>query len=169
MPTLLKLPGQFRVKAGFHRHGIIPHPLPPGGVQRLLGVQVEVHIVHDHLHMALGLHVPAHNPKGPHRASVIPQQESGDNGVVAALARLEAVRVSGRKGKVVSPVLEGHAGAGNYYAGTEPHVIGLNIGHHIALFIGATQIDCAALGWNPPGIDLSGLSYFRRPPRAIGG
>ena len=40
-------------------------PLPARGVEGGLGVEAEVHQVHHHLHVSLGLHIAAHDPKGP--------------------------------------------------------------------------------------------------------
>ena len=39
------------VKAAFHGDRSIPHPLPAGRVQSLLGIHVEVDHIHDDLHM----------------------------------------------------------------------------------------------------------------------
>ena len=48
------------VKAAFHGDRSIPHPLPAGRVQGLLGIHVEVDHIHDDLYMSLGLHIAAH-------------------------------------------------------------------------------------------------------------
>src|SRR4051812_27509565 len=65
-------------------------PLPAGGVEALLGVHGVVYRVDDHLHVALGLHVTAHDAEGPDGLA-LPCEESGDDGVVGALAGLEGV------------------------------------------------------------------------------
>ena len=50
-----------------HRNAMVPHPLPARRIKCLLGIQMEVHVIHDHLEMALGLHVSAHDAERTYR------------------------------------------------------------------------------------------------------
>ena len=168
MAQALELAGHLHAEPGLHGDGIVPHPLPAGGVQGLLGVQVEVHVVHDHLDVALGLHVAAHDAEGTHGLAVL-HQEAGNDGVVAALAGLEGVGVLLIQGEVVATVLEGDAGTAHHHAGAEAHVVGLNEGDHVALPVGTAEVDGAAFWGNGVGVDLGGGPDLSGPLGAVGG
>ena len=90
----LELPGHLHGKPGLHSDSIVPHPLPARGIESLLGVQVEVHVVHDHLDVTLGLHIAPHDSEGAYRPAVL-EKEAGNDGVIAPLAGLEGIGVLG--------------------------------------------------------------------------
>ena len=66
-----QLLGDLIGEAVLHLEGLALDPLPAGSIQRLLGIEMEVHQVHHHLHMALGLHIAAHHAEGAHRFAVL--------------------------------------------------------------------------------------------------
>ena len=87
--------------------------------------------------------------------------------MVAALAGLQTVGVFGVQGEVVPPVLERHASARHHDAGAKAHIVGLDVGDHVALPIGAAQIDGSAFGWDAMRIDLGSPAHLGRPLGAV--
>ena len=114
-------------------------PLEAGRVQAVLGVHAVVHGVHHYLHMALGLHEAAHHAEGADGLAIL-CQKAGNDGVVRALASLQAVVAALVQREVGPPVLQTDGRAGDHHPGAKLHVIALNEGDHVALLVGGAEI-----------------------------
>lgn len=93
----------------------IPQPLPPRRVQRNLRVETN----HDHLHMALGLHVTTHDAERPHRCVTF-TDETGNDGVKGFFARCQALGGVGVGTEFLSAVLQGDAAVWQYTPEPKP-------------------------------------------------
>ena len=123
---------------------------------------MKVDDVHHHLHMALGLHVSAHNPEGTDR-NVSLHQESWNDRMVAPLTGLQAIHCRWIEREISPTVLHRNASTVNDNSGAEPHVVGLDIGNHISLSVGTAEINGAALRWEDFGIDPGFVPDLRCP------
>ena len=148
MPLPDQRPGDIVVKTALHRNCSVSHPLPARRVQSLLGIHVEVDHVHDNLHMALGLHVAAHDAERSDRPVVL-HQKARDDRVVGALAGHQAIDVVRIQREIRASVLQCDAGSVNHDPGSESHIVGLNVGHHIAFPVRAAQVYRSA-SWRHP-------------------
>ena len=105
---------------------------------------MKVQRIHDDLYMSLGLHVRAHHPKGADRQAVLHQKARND-GMIAALARLQDVGIRRIQREIRPPVLQGDARAVHHDARAEAHIVGLDEGNHVALAVGAAEVYRTAL------------------------
>lgn len=69
-------------------------------------VKPEIHQVHDHLHMPLGLHVATHHAERPQRFTVL-AEKPGDDGVEGRFAGCQATGVTWIKTEFFTAVLQG--------------------------------------------------------------
>ena len=99
----LQLPGDLGTEGGLHQDFLFPDPLPAGSVQRLLRIHAEVDIIHEYLHMALGLHVGPHYAEGPYRLAFL-HEEARDDGVVSILARPQVIHMGRIHGEIKTAV-----------------------------------------------------------------
>ena len=100
--------------------------------------------VHEDLHLALGLHEPAHDAEGPDGLPIL-RQEAGNDRMIRFLARADAVVAVSVHAEIAAPVVQGDAPAGNDDARSEAVEVALNIRYHIAFFVGSAQVDRAAV------------------------
>lgn len=113
-----------------------------GRVQRRLRVHLEGQHVQQDLHVALGLHEPAHDAVAGVQATVLRVGDhGGDDGVVGSLPRREAVRVVGLQLEVAAAVLEREAAAGGDDAAAEAGVVAVDEGGGVAVFVGNAEVD----------------------------
>src|SRR6266480_127870 len=133
-----------------------------GRVARRLRILAVVGDAHHHLGVALRLHGAAHDAEAHHRLAVF-RDEAGDDRLVRALARADAVGMAARHDETRAPVL--HRDAVHYHARAEPHVIGLDERHHHAGGIGRREIDRAALGGRAVAEVLRALRVDERGAR----
>src|SRR5258705_3256663 len=87
-------------------------------VARRLRVQPLVDNTGDHLHMTLGLHRSAHEPK-THQWLAVARQKTGDDGVKWAPSRRHLVRMARTQIEAPAPILQGDAGIGHDHARTK--------------------------------------------------
>jgi hypothetical protein len=114
-----------------------------GRVAGLLDAHAEVHDVHDDLHVALGLELPAHDPEAQEGLAA-PGDEAGDDGVEGALAGRVAVGPALVETEQFAPVLEAEAQPGGHAAAHAPE-IALDQAHHAAFPVGHREVDGVAV------------------------
>ena len=90
-----------RLAGGFGRTDVVN----PRCVARLLQAHVEVEQVHENLHVALRLHVAAHDAEAHHRAAVLGDQRGNDR-VERPLPGGVGVRTAGREVEQFAAVLQ---------------------------------------------------------------
>ena len=116
---------------------------PARRVARGLRALLVVEHAHQRLHMALRLHVGAHDAVA-HDGFAVFRQERRDDRVERPLAGRDLVR-SRVQAEAVAAVLQADAESGLDAARTEPHVIALDEADHHAVLVGGGEIDRAAL------------------------
>lgn len=146
-PQIVSPPAQLRearfrkgVLHGDGAAGVGVLDLEAGPVQGLLGVAVVVEQRDHHLQVTLGLHESAHHAEGPVEAAVVPCDQTGDDGVVRALARRHGVGVVPVEAEVVPPVLEREAEAFGNQARAESHVVAVDERAGVALGVDGHQL-----------------------------
>ena len=83
---------ELRREPALHRDGPVPKPLPARGIQRLLGIHVEVDHIHHDLYVALGLHISAHDAEWAYGMAIL-HQKAGDDRVIGFLSRHQTVGI----------------------------------------------------------------------------
>ena len=138
-----EIPGHGRRAARFQRQLEVRRDVPARRIRGRLGVLAVVEDPRHHLHVALMLHVAAHDAEA-HGWRAVAQNEAGDDGVVGALVRPDGIGVVGIEHEAGAAVLQGNAGARHDDAGAEAHVVRLDQRHHDAVLIRSRQIDRVA-------------------------
>ena len=117
-----------------------------GGVEGLLRVHAEGEHVEENLHVALRLHVAAHDAVDGMQALIGGVgEQGGDDGVVGAFAGRVEVWVSRRvEGESGAAVLEHEAGGGGDDGGAEAGVDGVDEGDAVAVLVGDGEVDGVA-------------------------
>src|SRR2546422_9060268 len=131
-------------------------------VARRLRILAVVGDAHHHLGVALRLHGAPHDAEAHHRLAVF-RDEAGDDRLVRAFARADAIGMAARHHESPAPVL--HRDAVHYHARAEPHIVGLDERHHHAGGIGRREVDSAALGGRAVAEVLRALHVNERGAR----
>ena len=131
-------------------------------VARRLRILAVVGDAHHHLGVALRLHRAPHDAEAHHRLAVL-RDEAGDDRLVRAFARADAIGMAARHHESPAPVL--HRDAVHYHARAESHVVGLDERHHHAGSIRRREVDGAALGGRAVAEVLRALHVDERGAR----
>src|SRR5690242_18898073 len=94
-----------RVAGFFHADVHALHDAEARAVARRLRALAVVGDAHEDLRVALRLHRAAHHAEAHHRLAAF-RDEAGDDGLVGALPRPDAVRVPGLEAEGAAPVLQ---------------------------------------------------------------
>ena len=108
------------------------------GVARLLQVHPEIEQIHEHLAMALRLHVAPHHAERHQRHAVL-RHERGNDGVERPLARLQVVGMTFLEREQGPAVLQAESEVGNRVSRAEPGVVALDQRHHHPPRVGGAQ------------------------------
>ena len=146
MTTLCKTGAEFSPHAGFQRNVQSLKNTPARCIRGGLRVLSPYLCAQHHLHMTLRLHGP---PIRPNAISGLPPLVTKP-GMMVWNGRLDgpnSVRVSALERKTETTILQADAGFGDDDAGTEARIVGLDIGHHHAGFVGDGKANRAAMLW----------------------
>ena len=143
MPAAAQILDNLRCHTALQPNLLAGNPLPARSVKCSLRIQQPVHRIHNHLHMALRLHIRAHNAERPHSLALM-RQKSGDNRMIRLLARCQIIIKLRIQAEACATVIKVNAIAGQHDAAAKILIIALDERNHIALAVSSTQINSAA-------------------------
>src|SRR5262245_20597166 len=107
---------------------------------RALHIHSVIYEVEQYLHVALGLHIAAHNPKTDPGLAVAKYHRRHQR-VEWAFAAFEPVWMIGIEGKAGAPIVQHNARIPSYQARSESAEDALNKRNHVAVLVHHGQVD----------------------------